>query len=304
MTTTISVALCADKNIEVGLHITLYSLLESSHHPIKINLVQKGYSSTDIDNIHKTLKNFHREYKLNTIDFDEYSLFGRYKGLHGSQFSFTKLMLASLLQQEERVIYIDSDLVIKKDLTSLFSENLNGHVLGVSGVSTIQSAFENKFFTSIGMKPEAKYFNSGVMLMDLEKWRQLDITKQCLKFANKYANVFTFADQAILNYVFYENNFHELDKSYNHALYPNSETIPIEDTDSIFHFVGSPKPWDFLGEVIHQNYSLSQHILSKTVFKDYKTYLDFSIHKAKRTVRLSRSYYNCLKQRLDKYDLN
>ncbi|WP_310430241.1 glycosyltransferase family 8 protein [Chamaesiphon sp. VAR_48_metabat_135_sub] len=303
MTSTVSVALCADKNIEVGLHVTLYSLLQSSHHFIRIYLLQKGYRSADIAKIHRTLVQFDGKYEIRVINFDD-RIFSRFRGLHGNKFAYARIMLANIVS-EARIIYLDSDLVIAKDLGSLFFKDLGTYIIGASGITTMKCALDRTLFSSIGLEQEAKYFNSGVILMDLDAWRQADITKKCFDFADEYTYILD-ADQAILNYVFYKNNFCELDKSYNHALYPTSKYISPDLKDSIFHFVGSPKPWDFLGEVIHKNHPLFQSILIKTAFNNYKTCLDFSVHRTTRTLRLGRSYYNCLKQqsKQKKVDLN
>lgn len=297
MESEISVALCADKNVEVSLHVTLYSLLKSSQHPIKINLVQKGYTSGDIDKIHLTLQQFPDKYQLNVIKFDENALFGKFKGLHGNQFNFTKLILANVLS-DDRIIYLDSDLAIGKDLSELFSTNLNDFVIGASAIETISDSLRSTFYQSIGMKKEAKYFNSGVMLMDLKKWRELDITSQCLSFGNKYVDRVSFGDEAILNCIFYEN-FQTIDASYNHPLYPDSALVQLNSLNEIFHFVGSPKPFDFLGEFIHPNYAMFYDSLTQTIFRDYRSYLDFSFAKSKRTANLLRSYYNLLKKKID-----
>jgi lipopolysaccharide biosynthesis glycosyltransferase len=291
MKSTISVGLCADKNVEVSLHVTLYSLMQSSQHPVKINLVHKGYTSTDIDKIHQTLQPFNHKYQLNTIEFDEAALFGKFSGLHGNKFNFTKLVLANLLP-DDRIIYLDSDLLIGKDLSELFATNLNGLVIGVASIETIADSLRSSFYQSIGIKKEAKYFNSGVMLMDLKRWRELDITAQCLAFANKYVDRVAFGDEAILNCIFNEN-FHVIDPSYNHPLYTGSAPVK-SNLDHIFHFVGSPKPFDFLGEWLHRNYSIFYDTLAQTSFKDYKSYRNFSVQKLNRTVRLSRSYAKCL----------
>ncbi|WP_309729978.1 glycosyltransferase [Chamaesiphon sp. OTE_75_metabat_556] len=291
----ISVGLCADKNIEIGLHVTLYSLMQSSQCPVKINLICKGYKSTDIGKIHNTLQPFAHKYQLNIIEFDEVSLFGKFSGLHGNKFNFTKLVLASLLP-EDRIIYLDSDLCVHKDLQELFDTDLNGFTIGASAVETIADSLRSSFYQSIGMNQEAKYFNSGVMLMDLKKWRELDITAKCLAFANKYVDRLAFGDEAILNCIFYEN-FQVIDPSYNHPLYPNSDSIKSSLND-IFHFVGSPKPFDFLGEWIHVNSPMFQATLAQTNFSDYKSYRDISVQRLKRTLRLFRSYYRCLGQHL------
>src|SRR5262245_3101807 len=138
MSSEISIAVCADKNIEVGLHVTLYSMLESSRSPVNIYFLQKGYHSKDIEALHKTLDPFSGFYKLIVLDFDD-SIFGKYRGLQGNKFTYTRIMLASMVH-DERVIYLDSDLVIKKDLSDLFQTNLNDYVIGVSGIGNINWA--------------------------------------------------------------------------------------------------------------------------------------------------------------------
>ena len=284
----VSVVLCADKNIEVGLHVTLYSLLESSCHRIRINLVLKGYDSRDLDKIYNTLDPFKGRYELRIVEAED-SLFTGCRGLLGNRFTYMKLLLSQLLD-DDRVIYLDSDLIIRRDLSELFALDMRGYAVAASGVAEIESQLEREFFTSLGLNMKAKYFNGGVLLIDLQQWRKSGIMKKCLEFAEKYPTELSVADQTILNYVFYENQFFELDSSYNCALYPTSKPITPIAADKIFHFVGSPKPWDFLGEILHTNYSLFQGVLSKTAFRSYKSYRGLTFSRAKRTFRLARSY--------------
>lgn len=292
----INVAVCADKNIEVGLHVTLYSLLESSRSPVRINFLQSGYSEKDISKLRETLSAFDGHYELRPIDID-ISQFNTYRGLHGNKFAFARILLANTLS-DDRVIYLDSDLLVNKDLTELYHLDLGDHVIAVSGVGTIAGAIESEFFSSLGMEQQSKYFNSGVILINLKKWRNENITEQCMSFADQYPDKLYTADQTVMNYVFYENQFHELDPSYNHALYPDSQTLEAKTQEHILHFVGSPKPWDFLGEVVHGNYALFKETLNKTSLCGYKTYTDLSFTRLKRTLRLSRAYLHVLKSRL------
>lgn len=291
----IHIAICADKNIEVGLHVTLYSLLESTHHPIKIYFVQKGYDKDSIHKIYETLKPYNGLYELVIIEFDE-QIFAHCRGVYGNKFAFARIMLANLIQYD-RVIYLDSDLLIKKDLYNLFHSDLRGYAIGVAGIGSIEWALERDFLISLNLKPSAKYFNSGVLLLDLNLWRNRNLIQLCFDFATQYGNMLPSADQTILNYVFYENNFMILDPSYNRIVYPHSPAIPLDRLDNIFHFVGSPKPWDFLGELFHNNYLLFHSVLKKTYFKNYKTYFDISCSRFQRTCRLLRAYYSCFVKR-------
>ena len=287
----VSVVLCADKNIEVGLHVTLYSLLESSCHRIRINLVLKGYHSRDLGKIYNTLGPFKGRYELRIVQADD-SLFAKCRGLHGNKFTYMKLILSEFLD-DDRVIYLDSDLIVRRDLGELFNLDLRGNVVAARGSANIEWQLERKFFTSLGLNEKAKFFNCGVLLIDLKQWRALGITKKCFEFIEKYPRELIGHDQTVLNWVFYENQFFELDSSYNHPLYSTEPVIPIP-AGEIFHFVGSPKPWDFLGEILHANYPVFQGVLCNTAFRSYKSYRGLTFSKAKRTFMLGRSYFYCV----------
>jgi len=289
MTDSTVVALCADKNIEVGLHVTLHSLVTNSLSRVKIFLVLKGYGACDIQNIHRSLENTGGDYELIPIAFDD-QMFKQLKGLHGNTFAYTRMMLPQLLD-EPKVIYLDSDLVVNTDLTFLFKTSLEGCLVGASGIGNIEWALEKQFFLSLGMDKSAKYFNSGVLLLDLDKWRNERVLEKCLQFANKYPRELSTADQTILNYIFYPNNFLELPEKWNCALYPNSDYRRLDISDRILHFVGSPKPWDLGGEFLHASFPIFEATLKQTYFKDFRSYKRINMRKIWRTLRLMRSYW-------------
>ncbi len=246
--------------------------------------------------MNRTLQSFSGRYILNIIEAND-KIFSRYRGLHGNRFAFMRLLLADLLPVD-KVVYLDSDLLIKLDIKSLFEIGLNGHVIGASGVGNVEWALERPFFLSIGRKPDEKYFNSGVLLMDLKQWRLDGVGKLCLSFADKHPDQLLTADQTVLNSIFSQNNFLELDEKFNRALYPDSRKIDLDKSNAIYHFVGSPKPWDYFVELVHGNYDFFANTLRKTEFHDYKTYLDISLGRTKRAVNLSRAYYRCISKRM------
>jgi lipopolysaccharide biosynthesis glycosyltransferase len=254
-----------------------------------------GYRPADLDKLYHTLEPFEGQYELNFFPAYDCRFIG-YKGLHGNKIPYMKLILPDFIDAE-RVIYLDSDLIVTRDLKELFCLDLRSHAIAVSGVATIDWAIEKQFFTSLGLKTEALYFNTGVMLIDLRQWRKWAITERCLEFANKYPNQLSTADQTVLNYVFYENKFLVLDQGYNHVLYPGSHSVAPDSVGEIFHFVGSPKPWDFLGEIFHTNYHLFHSVLCHTAFHNYKSYRDLNFLRVKRTLRLSRAYYHLVRRR-------
>jgi lipopolysaccharide biosynthesis glycosyltransferase len=287
----IPVALAADRTIEIGLHVTLYSLLRSSSSKLDLFLILEDYDQQAVDRLHATLLPFSGSYEITVARFDQ-SLFKKYRSLHGNRMMFARLLLADMISVDW-VIYLDSDLVVNKDISLLFEQDLGPHTIAVSGIGSIGSALEGGFLNSLGLSWQARYFNSGVMLIDLDKWRNQLVTEKCFDFANRHPDQAT--DQTILNVIFYKDRFLQLDDSFNHALYPNSPPIAPDTGKRIFHFVGSPKPWDFLGEFIHKNYAFFEEVLNQTSFRGYRTYFDISFKRLSRTMRLARSYYMTLK---------
>jgi lipopolysaccharide biosynthesis glycosyltransferase len=71
------------------------------------------------------------------------------------------------------------------------------------------------------------YFNSGVLVMDLDLWRQLDISERCIKFCRDAGELNT-ADQDAANHVL-QGNFLRLDPRWNSFSYLYREYFPAPD---------------------------------------------------------------------------
>lgn len=280
----VHVALCCDKNVEIGVHVTLWSLLSRTSAFVNIHLVYSGYEADDFDKLKVSLAKFDGRYELNIYKFSSAN-FQNYRGLQGNTFAFTRICLPEILSTN-KVVYLDCDLVVSLDIATLYEIDLQGFAIGASGVGNIEWSLEKPFFTRLGLEPEAKYFNSGVLLMDLDYWRKHKLSARCFEFANKYPKELVTADQTVLNYVFQEFGFLELDPKFNLALYPNNHVDLDMHNEAILHFVGAPKPWDLFGEFGQKNHEHFSLILRETVFKDYRSYRDINWNRLKRFFRL------------------
>ena len=96
----------------------------------------------------------------------------------GSLSQYARLFVSSDLPQElSRVLYLDCDIVIKKSIRELWNLDLQGKIIGA-----LMDAFSRYYRKNIDLEPNDIMFNSGVMLIDLEKWRRDDIEDKLLKF--------------------------------------------------------------------------------------------------------------------------
>ncbi|MCX6306817.1 MAG: glycosyltransferase family 8 protein [Bacteroidetes bacterium] len=158
--------------------------------------------------------------------------------LDGSSFPlivYIRLFFPLFLPPEiDKVIYLDVDMIVRKDISVLWQTDLGDKIIaGVPDrsekVSCSWGGIAN--YAELGIDPDSKYFNSGLLMMSRRKWVASNITEKiidCIAANKKYAN---FPDQYGLNVVF-ANQWMELDRRWN-----SYSMIETEDP-YLIHFIG------------------------------------------------------------------
>ncbi len=169
---------------------------------------------------------------------------------HISHASYLRIFIPEILPDSvEKVLYLDCDLVVRHDIAPLWRTELGDKVL--SGV-------RNPFFVRHGdleMPAGADYFNAGVLLMNLKRWRELDGTARLIRFIEAHHDHLWAHDQDALNAVFC-GEFRELAPFWNFQTsmlwtepdelslsYPQFRGL-LEDP-GVVHFTTPSKPWHF-----------------------------------------------------------
>ncbi len=295
----IQLALAADQNMEVGLHVTLYTALKFLHPSCSatLHLFLKDFSHRAIERLHKTLALYANQYEMKTYDAAKINL-GSGRGLHRSKMPYISLVAADLIHSE-RLLFLDADLLVLIDLAEIFSHELNGKTVGVVSSHTVSEAWskESEILRKIGLSGSLPYFSSGVVLFDVKQWKNKRLTQQCFEIIEQYGNELCNTDQTVLNAAL-KGDLFLLPSNYHRIFYSSGRSIDQHASNCICHLGGSPKPWDFLGEFVHSSYPTFQHYLKQTAFSDYKSYLTVSPSKLRRTLLLSRSYYHVILQQI------
>ncbi|KGQ71368.1 glycosyl transferase [Chelonobacter oris] len=139
--------------------------------------------------------------------------------MHFSKATFYRLILERLIQDREKVLYIDCDTIVLGDLSELFFTDLEDKAIGavfdyimhhfcqtgVPSISTIGSIKSKEYLQHyVGLKDNwDKYFQAGVILFDLDKLRKLDLSEVMMK--SLMDKKYWFLDQDILNKYFLGN---------------------------------------------------------------------------------------------------
>ena len=81
------------------------------------------------------------------------------------------------------MLYLDSDLLVFRNVLELEDVDLSGHACAAvinEDAGTLDFDLSEKEYTSLQLDPKSKYFNAGLLYMNLEYWRANDYTNKCL----------------------------------------------------------------------------------------------------------------------------
>jgi lipopolysaccharide biosynthesis glycosyltransferase len=157
---------------------------------------------------------------------------------HISAAAYYRILAAEFLPPEtQKVLYLDSDLIVTGSIADLYKLDLADYPLAACGqrVVTTKKRLELNGNT---------YFNSGVILMNLAAWRQDDIGQKALQFIRDFPQMIKFHDQDALNKIV-DGNFINLDKKWNSLVDLYAGTSQVTTASVMVHFVGSLKPWQY-----------------------------------------------------------
>lgn len=192
-------------------------------------------------------------------------LFENYKEIKTHSYitltAYYRLKLPTLVPDIDRIIYFDCDFVVNESLKELYDSDLEGKPIG--GVLDIKKKklIENP-----------TYVNSGMLIFDLKKMRELEIEAKLTSWAETNASRITCGDQEIINEVC-KNNIKILPDEWNvqSSNFTNRSTY-TKNTKGI-HFVSAKKPWHFGSFSYHKKYYFKYLQLTPWANKGFDTIL-------------------------------
>jgi lipopolysaccharide biosynthesis glycosyltransferase len=270
----------------------LYSLLLNNQSIfLRIIVFTAGIPKKDYQNLEQICGAFNTPLKLIQLEdnsFEDLPLRAYFK-----KSTYYRLFAADLIQ-DDKCLYLDSDVIINGSLTELINLDVNNYYLAAIQNHDCCQVFNRH--KSLGMRLDSKYFNSGVMLINLNKWRNTNLKDSVITFIRNTPEMIRFADQCGLNAIV-NGDFMELDEKYNcqSCLLTTDKHADVACINVIrpvvMHFTGANKPW-------HVNYN-HPHKKLYWSYRNKTTYNSFFVDHF-RPVTISRYFLSTLFKKMIK----
>jgi len=169
---------------------------------------------------------------------------------------YTRLYIPQFIPKGiKKVIFLDVDMIVLEDISVLWHTDLGDNIVGAVQDQFIQIVSKwggVSNYAELGIDADNKYFNAGLMVIDIDKWNEADITNKVINCIFENSALAQFQDQYGLNAVLAKVWFH-LDPLWNRFAY-SEEKRPF-----LIHFTGR-KP-------IYKTYEFSEDY--KAIFFEY-----------------------------------
>ena len=250
----IHILFCADHQFFQHVAVAAVSLAEASQRRIRIHVMTYSHDEAVEARLVSTL----RPYGHVAVDF-YYVGDTRLPDVLGHEYitkeTYLRLFVSEVLPIDvRRVIYLDCDMVVLDDVERLWQVALNGNLIGA--VECWNGSEDRNRFASIGIRRDHSYFNAGMLVIDLERWRAEKLTERLFAYMAEHNFELWSHDQDALNAVL-QDEVQLVDRRWNVLTlwYTRWARMrhPAEYQESrealrrpaIIHYSSAEKPWKF-----------------------------------------------------------
>ncbi len=177
-------------------------------------------------------------------------------------FGYNRLFLTEYIPHDvDKVLYLDSDTVIEQSLDTLWNQDLEGYYL-----AGVDDCLSRTYRDIVGLKDNGTYVNSGVLLINVKKWREDNTCSKFIKILMENNGFFIFNEQSVINalfsgqikilpqkyntnslvYLYEYDELMKLRKPY-HYSYTKDDLLEARENPVITHYTGNfyvyRRPW-------------------------------------------------------------
>lgn len=237
-------ALASNERYFPGLYCAVASALSylDSTREVELKVLDGGISEHSKNALCRLVERYGKIIRLQFVTVDESLFRDATLGPGRSHMAYCRILLPQLLAVP-RLIYLDCDLLVFRDLAELFDRELSASKIlaAVPDSETFALGDDSRTVASAMNLPcGGRYFNSGLMLLDLNELRKQNFTRKALEFFGNWRGNYRFWDQSAINFLLH-GRIDQLPECWNRASWRFDEQQD-NDLDCVLHYTSSA-PW-------------------------------------------------------------
>lgn len=193
----LNVLFSSDNNYAQHLGAAMQSLLDNNQDftVVRIYVIDNGISDLSKDKIYSIARKFSNA-AIFWIPFEKWKTKLQLNMTWSISISaYARLFVAEMIPDEiDRILYLDCDMIVCNSLQNLWNTDIKDCILGA-----VQDSVSDNTKKAVGLLPDDRYFNSGMLLIDLAKWRKLSIGTKCFQYIEEKNGSVVHHDQGVLN---------------------------------------------------------------------------------------------------------
>jgi lipopolysaccharide biosynthesis glycosyltransferase len=263
----------ADSNYLLQAAVLIRSISLTQKSDVEFFVIGNGWSKSEISKIENLST---KTMSVKVLQTDNLQLSDIRLGRGFPHATLYNILAPSVfLEDFSRALYLDADMVVTQDLTELWNTNLRTPVGAVLDAHIVWVASPSMWrpWREECLSPLTPYLNTGMMLIDLEAWRNEELTNRCMNLMEKYS--LPCVDQDALNLTL-KGNFDQLHPRFNSMPYHHLKMFRYLDTvetnerigeailyPSIIHYHRSflGKPWTYF--CTHPGVEIWRHLATE-----------------------------------------
>lgn len=207
-----------------------------------------GVSDANKEKMRQTMEKYATKCTIYIMDMAPFQTF-HIKTSHFSRVTYLRSVMPKILNEyTDKYLYMDADMICTGDIGEIERIDLKGYPLAAASETNEAVAYKTSF---LKMKSD-KYFNDGLMWVDIAEWEKEAITEKVFSYQGADPSRFSGQSQDILNLVL-EGEICFISRRFN----------GMDEGNLIYHFTGRNKPWQM---VLDEPSKLWRHYLDLSVW--------------------------------------
>lgn len=248
----VDVACTTDRRYAPHTAAMLHSLLEANPgEAFRIHVLHEALGPDDAERLRQTGAAYGASFEFHVVDTARMRGFPT-RTFHAS--CWYRIFLPELLPNLTTVLYLDSDMVVLDRIRPLWETDVSDHPFAAAA-NPLYPFMPNFPRTALGIADPRRYFNSGVLLMNLARLRSAGAVARLRAYAQAHPDNL-YPEQDALSALFHAECL-PLHLRWNAQstlwdLRPEQLPLPRDEVDearrrpAIVHFIGPYKPWQYL----------------------------------------------------------